>query len=353
MGQGLRLGLWAVLATAVLALPAPARGAAEVKLDRDFIAGLVEKLPPAPFSRAGQYRGSARGFRLVAIDPQKRRFVVACEVAGEFRPPIAGAIRRAVTPPSDSRPPPALSGEPGWKSFAFDVRASVRAEPGPDGVPRFWVDVDEVKRRELEGVAGGLARVLGRHFDGIVTRVADGKAATMNAKLNEKLQKKVDAFKEYGVLREVAYLPDQVVLTFDVTKYKSEGVAGHVFPVPQPGTLPLHRWVRPGPNDHFYTTSPHPPAGHPYYVYESVACHVFPTPQPGTVPLHRWRGPREWFYTTSADGEHTDRVGYRPEAVACHVFPTAQPGTVPLYRFVDPRTGVHFYTTHPHAEFAK
>jgi len=26
---------------------------------------------------------------------------------------------------------------------------------------------------------------------------------------------------------------------------------------------------------------------------------------------------------------------------------------VPFYRFVDPKTGVHFYTTHPHAEFAK
>jgi len=26
---------------------------------------------------------------------------------------------------------------------------------------------------------------------------------------------------------------------------------------------------------------------------------------------------------------------------------------VPFYRFFDPRTGRHFYTTHPHAEFAK
>ena len=151
-----------------------ARAAAEVKLDRDFLNGLVEKLPPAPFAKAGQYRGSAHAFRLAAIDPKKRRFVVACEVSGEFRPPIAGAIRRAVTTPSDSRPPPpptpASGAEPGWKSFAFDVRASVGAEPGPDGAPRFSVDVDEVKRRDLEGVAQRrpLAKVLGRHFDGIV-----------------------------------------------------------------------------------------------------------------------------------------------------------------------------------------
>lgn len=357
MREGLGVGFCGV----VLALavgPGPARGAAEVKLDRDFLNGLVEKLPPAKFARAGQYRGAARGFRLAAIDPKKRRFVVTCEVAGEFRPPIAGAIRRAVTVPSDSRPapPPADSAsgtEPGWRSFAFDVRASVFAEPGPDGVPRFKVDVDEVKRRELEGVAGALARVLGRHFDGIVTQVADGRAATMNAKLNEKLQAKVAAFKEYGVLREIAYTSETVVLTFDVTRYKPDGVAGYVFASPRPGTVALHRWVRPGINDHYYTTSPQPPAGHPYYVYETIACHVFPVPAPGTVPLHRWRGLREWYYTTALDGDLIARLGYRPETVACHVFPVPTPGAVPLYRFIDPRTGVHFYTTHPHAEFIK
>jgi hypothetical protein len=350
LGDSRRAGLGLVVMLALaLAVPGVARGAAEVKLDRDFLAGLVEKLPPAPFSKAGQYRGSAHGFRLAAIDPRRRRFVVACEVSGEFRPPIAGAIRRAVTPPSDSRPPPPPTGDqPGWKSFAFDV-------PGPDGAPRFSVDVDEVKRRDLEGVAGALAKVLGRHFDGLVTKVADGKAATMNARLNEKLQSKLAAFKEYGVLREIAYTPECVNLTFDVTRYKLDGVAGYVFATPQPGTFPLYRWARPGPGDHFYTTSPQAPSGHPYYVYETIACYVFAEadPRPGTVPLHRWRGPGEWFYTTSADGEGFGRLGYRPEAVACHLFPAPAPGTVPLYRFLDPRTGAHFYTTHPHAEFAK
>lgn len=354
MREGRRVGLGIVLLLAVVV--GPAWGAAEVKLDRDFLTGLVEKLPPAPFSKAGQYHGSAHGFRLVAIDPKKRRFVVACEVSGEFRPPIAGAIRRAVTPPSDSRPPPPPPGstaEPGWKSFAFDVRASVFAEPGPDGVPRFRVDVDEVKRRELEGVAGALAKVLGRHFDGIVTQVADGRASTLNAKLNEKLQAKVAAFKEYGILREIIYTSESVALTFDVTRYKSEGVAGYVFVSPQAGTVALHRWVRPGFKDYFYTTSPQAPAGHPYYVYESISCYVYPTPRADTVPLHRWRGPREWYYTTALDGAFLTRLGYRPETVACHIYPVPTPGTVPLYRFVDPRTGVHFYTTHPHAEFAK
>ncbi len=356
MGEGRRIGLGSGVILALLAFPGSLRAGAEVKLDRDFLAGLVEKLPPAPFSKADQYRGSAHGFRLLAIDPKRRRFVVACEVSGEFRPPIAGAIRRAVTPPSSVRPAPTESpsrDDPKWKSFAFDVRASIGAEPGPDGLPRFWVDVDEVKRRELEGVAGTLAKVLGRYFDGIVTQVADGKAATLNARLNEQLRKKVAAYKEYGVLREISYTPESVALTFDVTRYKLESVVGYVFETAQPGTVPLHRWVRPGLNDRFYTTSPQAPPGHPYYVYERVACHVFATPQPGTVPLHRWRGPREWFYTTSLDGEMLSRLGYHPESVACHLFLTPSPGTVPLYRFVDPRSGVHFYTTHSHAEFAK
>jgi hypothetical protein len=74
------------------------------------------------------------------------------------------------------------------------------------------------------------------------------------------------------------------------------------------------------------------------------------------VALHRWLGRREWYYTTDHLGTGLARLGYRPETVACHVFdPNAPPppGAVPFYRFVDPRTGVHFYTTHPHAEFAK
>jgi hypothetical protein len=332
--------LAALVTAAALFWPSAARAGAEVKLDREFIAGLVEKVPPAPFKKDGQYRGSARGFRLAAIDPAGRRLVVACEVAGEYRPPVAQAVRK---------------GDPdgGWKSFAFDVRASVKAEPGPDGAPRFWVDVDEVKRRELEGLPGALAKVLGRHFDDIVTQVADGKAALLSARVNDRLRQKIAAFKEYGVLREIAYAPDELVLTFDVTKFRSDGIAGYVFASPRDGTVPLHRWHRPGLGDRFYSISPAGPVGHPYYVYEGVSCHVYDSPRPGTVALNRWRGPREWFYTSSPDGEGIGRWGYRRETVACYVLSSPAPDAVPLYRFTDPRTGVHFYTTHPHAEFAK
>ncbi len=343
-----------------------------MKLDKEFLASLVEKIPPAPFQKAGQYRGSARGFRLLAIDPKKRRLVVACEVVGEYRAPVAGALRRAVTPPGQGKATPAPVAVPastttpklpvldgpdtkGWSAFTFDVRASINVEPGgPNGAPRLAVDVEEVKRRELEGLPGALALALGKYFDALVTQVADGKAASVSKQVNEKIRQKIAAFSEYGVLRELTYAPDGLTLAFDVTTYTADGIAGYVFAAdaPAPGTSPLYRWERVHFHDYYYTTSPTPPAGHPYYVYEQVACHVFTTPQPGTVPLNRWRGPREWFYTTAADGEGVARKGYHPQVVACYVYPKPTPGTVPLYRFTDPR-GLHFYTTHPHAEFAK
>src|SRR4051812_20953758 len=59
-----RPGVVALAVAAALLAAHPARGGAEVALDREFIAGLVEKVPPAAFQKAGQYRGSARGFRL-------------------------------------------------------------------------------------------------------------------------------------------------------------------------------------------------------------------------------------------------------------------------------------------------
>ena len=339
-----RLRLPALLLVALTFSGRVAHAGAEVKLDREFLSGLVEKLPPAPFSKAGQYRGSANHFRLIGIDPKGRRLLVGCVVSGEFRPPIAQAVHQNQSDKNAGG---------GWKGFTFDVRAAVKAEPGSDGAPKFAVDIEEVKRRELDGLPGALAKILGRYFDDLVTQIADGKAAMMSGKINEQIRKKIDAFKEYGVLREIGYDTEYLQLIFDVTKYRADGIAGYVFAEPKPGTVPLHQWVRPRLGDRFYTTSLDRPRNHPYYLYESIACHVYPTRQPGTVPLNRWRGPREWFYTTAEDGEGMKKQGYHPEAIACFVYPARQEGTVPLYRFTDPTTQVHFYTTHPHAEFAK
>ena len=45
--------------------------------------------------------------------------------------------------------------------------------------------------------------------------------------------------------------------------------------------------------------------------------------------------------------------GYRSQGIAAYIYRDPKPGTVPLYRFYDPVRGQHFYTQHPHAEFAK
>ena len=61
-----------------------ARAVTEVRLDKDFLAGIVEKLPPSPFEKKGQYRGTVHSYRLLAIDPKARRFLAACQVEGQF-----------------------------------------------------------------------------------------------------------------------------------------------------------------------------------------------------------------------------------------------------------------------------
>ncbi len=94
---------------------------------------------------------------------------MTCQVVGEFRPPAP------TSPIKDKRARKEESTE-NWTGFRFDVRIGINVEPGRDGtLPRFQVEVEEVKRRELEGFAGALAKILGRSFDQVVTQIADGK----------------------------------------------------------------------------------------------------------------------------------------------------------------------------------
>ena len=86
---------------------------------------------------------------------------------------------------------------------------------------------------------------------------------------------------------------------------------------------------------------------------EGIACYVFDHAVPGAIPLYGWHSWKDHLYTTAVDGEGVFRKGYGPEGVAFFVNSAQTPGAVPLYRFIDPRHGLHFYTTHPHAEFAK
>ena len=121
---------------------------------------------------------------------------------------------------------------------------------------------------------------------------------------------------------------------------------------PAAGAVPLRRWMSPLRGDHFYNVGPSEPDPR-VYRSEGISCYVLDRPAEGAVPLYRLWRPRERVFATSPEAESLRAKGYRLEGVACYVYPDARPGTVPLYRFVDPHNGLHFYTTHPHAEFAK
>jgi hypothetical protein len=328
----------------IVLVPGRAEAAAELKLSKDFLDGIVEKLPPCPFEKADQYRGSVHSFRLNAIDPRTRRLLVACQLEGEFHPPVTGPIsERAGRSPNTPE---------GWRKFRFDVKAKVNIEPGSDGAPRFRIEIDEVKRRELDGFSGVVARFLGQYFDELVTQIAGGRASKLNRKLNDEIMKRVTLFRDYGVLCGIEYSKTEIVLHFDVTRFRLEGITGHVFAEAHPDTAPLHRWLHPKNGSHYYTTTPNAP-DRPNSVSDGVCCHVFSHAVPDSVAVYHWRAARDDLYTTSPTGESSRRLGFLPHGIAFYVYRDARPDTIPLYRFYDPVGHQHFYTTHPHAEFAK
>ena len=320
------------------------QAATEVRLDKDFLAAVVEKLPPSPFEKKGQYKGTVHSYRLFAIDAKRRRFLAACQVEGEFRPPVTGPISEHVSR-SDGH-------KNGLRKFRFNITTGVNIEAGTDGMPHFRVEVEEIKKAELEGIVGLLAKLLGKAFDDMVTQIAEGRAALINKKLNAEVLKRATVFKQYGVFRGIDYSADQVVLHFDLTRLKSEGVVGYVFATPEPGTVPLYRWINRRIGSHEYTTNPGGP-GRPGLISEGIACHVPDHASPAVVPLQAWHGRRDHLYTTSRDALNLARMGFRTSGLAFYVYSTPVPGAVPFYRFFDPRLGLHFYTTHPHAEFMK
>jgi hypothetical protein len=318
--------------------------ATEVRLDREFMAGVAEKLPPSPFEKQGQYRGKIHSYRLLAIDPKRRRLLATCQVDGEFRPPASGPISERVSRSDDHTK--------GLRKFGFEIRTGINIEAGPDATPRLRVEVDEIKKTELEGFAGLLSKLLGKYFDEMITQIADGRASLLSQKLNAELLKQVARFKEYGAFCGIEYTAGQIVLRFDLTTFKREGTVGYVFAAPGQGTVPLYRWFDRRAGSHYYTTSPGSP-DRSSFQSEGIVGHVFDHAVPGTTPIYGWHGRRDHLYTPSSDGEGLARRGFRTEGIAFHVHDHPEPGTVPLYRFFDPRHGLHFYTTHPHAEFAK
>ena len=175
-------------------------------------------------------------------------------------------------------------------------------------MPRFKVEVEEIKKAELEGLAGLLAKLLGRFFDDMVTQIAEGRAALLNQKLNAEVLKRAAVFKEYGLFCGIDYTADQVVLHFDLTRLKSEGIVGYVFPTPQPGTFPSTAGSTGGLGSHEYTTQSATARAGPTWSAEGVACHVLDHAAPGTVPIYGWHGRRDHLYTAAADGERARRA---------------------------------------------
>ena len=86
---------------------------------------------------------------------------------------------------------------------------------------------------------------------------------------------------------------------------------------------------------------------------DGIAGYVPDASEPGAKPIYAFRGRLDNFYTPDPQNERIRPRLLRPEGVAFHVLAEARDGAVPLYRFFDERRGLHFYTTHPHAEFAK
>ena len=296
-----------------------------------------------PFETAGKVRGQVHGCRLVAIDPRTRRFVVGCLVDGEYRPPISGPLARR-------------DDDGSWRKFRFEVRVGINVEPGRDGTPKFHIGVEDVRRKEIEGLAGTLAKLLGKYFDDVVTRVAAGKANQLSGKLNAEIVKRVAAFREYGVFAGIDYTPALVVLHFEMSRFKPEGDCRLRLSAGSPSRRNRGPFRCSAPctqsSGHTSTpsTRPMPSAG---------ASRLRGSPARSSIGPSRSRSPSiagRSFATASTrprdDGEGSYRMGYRTEGIACFLYPDAQPGTIPFYRFVDPRTGKHFYTVHPHAEFA-
>ena len=335
---------WLIAALLLIAPTRPASaGSAEARIDRDFLAAVVEKLPPKAFHKDDHHRGTIHDCRLVAIDPASRRFLVTCQVDGEFRPPIAGPVSESIARGQQS--------PPGWRTFRFDIKAGINVEPGGDGVPRLKVQIEEIKRRELDGLAGTLAALMGKQFDELVTGIAGGKADAIGDKLNAQLQKRLALFQQFA-LTGIEYASDHVAVRFDLAQIQAEGVAAHVFPTRQPGTVPLYAWAYPGVGTRVYTLSPVVP-GRAGYRNEGIAFYAFNRPQPGTVAFYRWHGARDYLFLASGDDEGAARQGHRPEGIAFYAYPTPQPGTAPLYRLFDPRRGLHSYTLRPPGEPAK
>lgn len=164
---------------------------------------------------------------------------------------------------------------------------------------------------------------------------------------------------------------NEVRFALEKCGYRDDGLAGYVFGIQTPGTVPLYRLLQPASGDHFYTLSEaeRDNAIAAYgYQDEGIACFVYAEATvAGTVPLYRLANlvDGHHFYTTSKaerdsalaqtipelvelDGSemlsgdlHTTTHGfgaskpmYRDESIACYVNETQVEHSIPFHRLL-------------------
>ncbi len=123
----------------------------------------------------------------------------------------------------------------------------------------------------------------------------------------------------------------------------------------QSGLVPLYRYVYATNNDHFYTTNAAEigtttagQIGKYNFKSEGIAGYVYPSAQPGTTPLYRYYKAPGHLYTTNANEIGITTVGgtvngWTYEGIAGYLMTAAAANVVPFYRYVN--GAFHFYTT--------
>ena len=103
--------------------------AAEVKLSKDFLDGVVEKLPPCPFDKPNHYRGRVHSFRLNTIDPAIDGFSLLVRSRASF-------VRRSKDPSQNVLAAVQARPRAGASSDSRSKRTST-SKPAPPASPDF------------------------------------------------------------------------------------------------------------------------------------------------------------------------------------------------------------------------
>ena len=168
---------------------------------------------------------------------------------------------------------------------------------------------------------GFVAKFLGQYFDELVTQLASGRASRLNKRLNDEiLEARRRCSRNTACFERIDYTPSEVILHFDLTRFRAEGIAGYVFAATRPGTVPLYRWLHPRDGSHYYTTVPNAP-DRPNSVSEGISCHIYDHPVAGNSRTLSLAQPaRRPFTRLSPTAKMPARVGYRHYGIAGYIL---------------------------------